>query len=212
VRKFSTLKPRLLALAWSVFGLFFVFIVVIEMNDTGWEQPQKKQESTAQFEIHKVVKPKPKPRPRLKPKPKKARPHRSTPSPNLGSKLSGMDTGLEAFSTGDLVSDDKLLGNVGDDMVMTDDTVDQPPKPARRTPIEYPKKARKLGVTGYVLMNLLVNKQGHVEKVKVLESSPEGVFDDVAVAAVKTWTFKPAMYKGKAVNVWAKQKIRFDLN
>lgn len=208
----ANLKPKLLALLWSIFGLFFVFIVVIEMNNEGWKQPQKKKETTAQFDIQKVSKPKPKPRPKPKPKPKKAKPKRATPTPNLSSQLSGLDTGLEAFQSGDLIGDDALLGNVGKDMVMTDDTVDQAPQPARRSPIEYPKKARKLGVTGYVLMNLLINKQGRVEKVKVLESEPAGTFDDVAVAAVRTWEFKPAQYQGNAVKVWAKQKIRFDLN
>jgi protein TonB len=212
VRGQSTLKPKILAFLWSIFGLVFVFIVVIEMNNEGWKQPEKKKESTAQFEIQKVSKPKPKPRPKPKPKPKKAKPKRATPTPNLSSQLSGLDTGLEAFQSEDFIDDNALLGDVGKDMVMTDDTVDQAPQPARRSPIEYPKKARKLGITGYVLMNLLINKQGRVEKVKVLESDPAGTFDDVAIAAVKTWEFKPAQYQGKAVKVWAKQKIRFDLN
>ena len=211
MQKASSLKLKLLALLWSVFGLFFVFIVVIEMNSEGWKEPPKKKESTAQFEIQKVVKPKPRPRPKSKPKPKPKH-RKAAPTPNLSSQLSGLDTGLEAFQSEDLLSDDALLGDVGKDMVMTDDTVDQPPQPARRSPIEYPKKARKQGITGYVLMNLLINKQGRVEKVKVLESDPAGTFDDVAVAAVRSWEFKPAQYQGKPVKVWAKQKIRFDLN
>ena len=212
MRKNPSLKNRLLAAVWSVFGLTFVFIVVIEMNKEGWKEPPKKKETTAQFDIQNVAKPKPKPRPKPKPKPQKAKPKKAAPMPNLSSQLSGIDTGLAAFQSGDLISDDALLGDVGKDMVMTDDTVDQAPKPSRRTPIDYPAKARKLGITGYVLMNLLVNKQGRVEKVKVLESEPAGTFDDVAVSAVRTWEFQPAEYQGKAVKVWAKQKIRFDLN
>ena len=39
-----------------------------------------------------------------------------------------------------------------------------------------------------------------------------GVFDDIAVASVKRWKFKPAEYQGKPVKIWAKQKIRFELN
>jgi len=212
VRNATPMRKRVLALLWSVFGLIFVFVVVIKMNKEGWTEPPKKKEATAQFDIEKVAKPKPKPEPKPKPKPKKAKPKRAAPTPNLNSQLSGLDTGLEAFRADDLLSDDKLLGDVGKDMVMTDDTVDQAPQPSRRTPIEYPQKARRMGVTGYVLMNLLINKQGHVEKVKVLESKPAGVFDEVAVGAVKSWEFKPAEYQGQAVKVWAKQKIRFDLN
>lgn len=182
------------------------------MNESGGIVATKKKKSDANFEIKKVVKQKPKPKPKPKPKRKKAKPRKAAPSPNLSSSLSGIDTGLEAFESGDLVSDDSLLGDVGKDLVMTDDTVDVAPQPAVRGAIEYPKKARKLGVTGYVIMNLLINKNGRVEKVKVLESEPAGTFDDVAMAAVKAWEFKPAQYQGSAVKVWAKQKIRFDLN
>jgi protein TonB len=45
----------------------------------------------------------------------------------------------------------------------------------------------------------------------VLEASPPGVFDDVAVAGVQTWRFEPAQYRGEAVRVWATQRVRFDL-
>jgi len=69
---------------------------------------------------------------------------------------------------------------------MSEDSVDVAPSPSERSAMEYPKKARKMGVSGYVLMNLLINKNGNVEKVKVLESQPAEVFDDVAVAGVKT--------------------------
>jgi len=129
------------------------------------------------------------------------------------SQLSGIDTGLEQFKADDIISEDSLIGDVDkSNMVMTDDTVDSPPKPVERTPIEYPKKARRKGITGYVVLNLLLDQTGRVQKVKVLESKPAGVFDDVAIASVKSWKFKPAEYQGKPVKVWAKQKIRFELN
>jgi protein TonB len=46
----------------------------------------------------------------------------------------------------------------------------------------------------------------------VVESYPEGVFDDVAVQGVSQWQFEPASYQGKAVRSWAKQRVRFDLS
>ena len=45
----------------------------------------------------------------------------------------------------------------------------------------------------------------------MLETSPPGVFDDVAAQGVQGWKFEPASYKGEAVRVWATQKVRFDL-
>ena len=104
-----------------------------------------------------------------------------------------------------------LIAVVGEDVVMTGESVDVAPKPTQRSAMEYPKAARKNGITGFVLMNLLIDKSGQVEKVKVLQSEPAGVFDEVAETGVRSWTFTPAQYKGQPVKVWAKQKIRFDL-
>jgi len=60
--------------------------------------------------------------------------------------------------------------------------------------------------------NLDTNEEETYTICGVLESEPEGLFDDVAVMAIKEWHFHPAQYQGQAVKVWAKQKIRFDLN
>ena len=106
---------------------------------------------------------------------------------------------------------DDLLGDMSD-VVMTGDTVDDPPRPTQQTPVEYPRDAKSKGITGYVTLNLLISTQGNVERVKLLESYPQGVFDEAATSTVGSWKFNPAMYQGKPVKVWAKQKIRFDLN
>ena len=95
---------------------------------------------------------------------------------------------------------------------MTGESVDVKPKPTQRSAMEYPKAARKSGVTGYVLMNLLISKDGSVELAKVIASSPAGVFDQAALRGVRSWRFAPAKYKGNPVKVWAKQKVRFDFN
>ena len=202
---------HLKAVFWMIFGLFFVFGLVIYMNAKGGISEPKVKKQSMKFSAKKVVKPKPKPKPKPKKKPERAKPKRTAPSPTLDSSLSGIDTGLDAFMSEDMNMDDALLGDVGKNMVMSEDSVDVAPQPSERSAMEYPKKARKMGVSGYVVMNLLINKQGGVEKVKVLESQPANIFDDVAVTGVKTWRFKPAQYKGEAVKVWAKQKVRFDL-
>jgi len=78
--------------------------------------------------------------------------------------------------------------------------------------MEYPDDAMKKRIKGYVIVNLLIAADGSVEAAQVLESSPSGVFDAVAVNGVRNWRFIPAKYKGNPVKVWAKQKIRFDFN
>ena len=207
----NSFKKHLKASIWMFFGIFFVFSTVILMNDDNGLLDQKKKTDSAEFSVAKVIKPKPKPKPKPKKKPKASKTKRVSPAPTLNSNLNGIDTGLDAFMSSDMDMDDALLGDVDKNVVMSEDSVDVAPKPTQRSAMTYPKKARKSGITGYVLMNLLVDKEGRVERVKILESEPDGVFDEVAQSSVEGWIFKPAQYKGQAVKVWAKQKIRFDL-
>lgn len=153
-----------------------------------------------------VQQPKPKPKPRRQP--------RTPPPPlaGLGANLSGIDFGLPGFDMSDLDAlDSELLGGA-DGMVMTDDTVDDPPRATFQAPMAYPSRAKAKGVTGYVVLSLLIGITGEIEQIEVIESYPEGVFDDVAVQGVSQWRFNPANYQGKAVRAWAKQRVRFDLS
>jgi len=153
-----------------------------------------------------VQKPKPKPRPK--------RSRRAPPNPLVGleTSLSGVDMGLPGFSADDLGGlEGDLLGD-GSGLVMTDDTVDQPPRAAYQAPVTYPPRARASGVEGYVVFSLLIGITGEIEQVKVVESYPEGIFDESATQGINQWKFEPAMYQGQAVRAWAKQRIRFDLS
>lgn len=207
----KNVKNHLKASVWMVFGLFFVFGTVIIMNKDSNIDASSSKSSSAAFEIQKIPKQEPKPKPKPKPKQEPKKAQRAAPAPSLSSSLNGLDTGLESFMTSDFSQEESLLGDVDKNVVMSEESVDEAPKPLQRAAMEYPKQAKKMRLSGYVLMNLLINKEGEVEKVKVLESEPAGIFDDVATQGVKSWKFKPASYKGEAVKVWAKQKIRFDL-
>ena len=137
----------------------------------------------------------------------------SAPAPLVGldAGLSGLNFGLPQFDASELGQGNDLLGE-GGDVVMTDDTVDVAPRPLLQTPMTYPPRARAQGVTGYVVLSLLIGPTGQVERVRVLEAQPAGVFDDVAVAGVQGWRFEPATYRGENVRVWATQRVRFDLS
>lgn len=207
----KNIKNHLKASVWMVFGLFFVFSTVILMNnDSDLDTTAIKKDSSS-FEIEKIVKQKPKPKPKPKPKQEPTKTKKAAPTPSLSSSLSGIDTGLESFIASDMTDESTLLGEVDKNLIMSEESVDVAPKPTKRTAMEYPKNARKMRISGYVLMNLLINKEGDIENIKILESEPAGIFDDAALEGVKSWKFKPASYKGEAVKVWAKQKIRFDL-
>jgi protein TonB len=150
-------------------------------------------------------------KPRPKPRPRKTRRAPPNPLAGLDTRLSGVDMGLPGFSADDLAGlEGDLLGGASS-MVMTDDTVDQAPRAAYQAPMVYPPRARARGIEGYVIFSLLIGITGEIEQIKVVESYPEGLFDDAATQGINQWQFEPAMYQGQAVRAWARQRIRFDL-
>ena len=74
----------------------------------------------------------------------------------------------------------------------------------------YPEKARKERIEGKVTLKLLVNVDGSVRDVNVLEG-PE-IFHQAAIDATLQWRFKPAEHNGKVVPVWVVTPIEFSLD
>lgn len=209
----SPLRHRLIGLALSILGTVAVFGTVLVINRAAINQrpPETLRESVVSFERRERP---PEPQTVRPPEPPRRppRPAPAAPPALLGVGLSGIDFGLPAFSAEDLGAlGGNLLGEASD-VVMTDDTVDVPPRPVRQTPMQYPPRARAMGVRGYVVLSLLISPTGEVEQVRVLESEPPGVFDDTASQGVMGWRFEPASYRGENVRVWARQRVRFDLS
>ena len=84
--------------------------------------------------------------------------------------------------------------------------------PLSRQPPEYPYKAARRGIEGWVRVAFDVTATGTVENVEVIESEPPGVFDIAATRAVSRWRFKPRMVNGEAVAGKASQVVEFELN
>ena len=88
-------------------------------------------------------------------------------------------------------------------------------KEARATQVTnpvYPQSARARGIEGFVVLELSISERGLISEVRVLQSKPEGVFDQVAIDAVKKWTFTPAIKDGSTVLSRIKQKVNFELD
>ncbi|HEY3858442.1 MAG TPA: TonB family protein [Gammaproteobacteria bacterium] len=58
----------------------------------------------------------------------------------------------------------------------------------------YPQSGK--GQTGYVVLEFQVNVDGSTSDVQVVESSPQGLFDDVAMHAVHQWIYSPYTLDG----------------
>ncbi|MDP2097811.1 MAG: energy transducer TonB [Methylobacter sp.] len=192
-------------------GPVVVFGIVLLMNRFLNEFDKTPQQAPSEMQVVKQEKPKPEKKaekPKPKPRPRPSRP--APPVSGLDSSLSGIDMSLLGFGNDMAGIDDSLLGKT-ETSVMTEDSVDTPPQPKSRGRFIYPASAKKRGVQGFVLLSLLIDVDGSVDKVQVLESSPAGVFDDAAMVGIKSWRFSPAQYQGAPVKVWAKQNIRFSL-
>jgi TonB family protein len=76
----------------------------------------------------------------------------------------------------------------------------QPPRRiAGRLP-EYPEAARRLGLSGSVLIEMIVTERGEPEDIRVLESAG-AILDETVVSAVPSWRFEPAVRGGVKVRV-----------
>lgn len=88
----------------------------------------------------------------------------------------------------------------------------KPAKIITKNEPDYPSRARKRGIEGYVTVEFLVDRNGHVGHIKILQEKPAGIFNQVAIEAVKKWHFQPAFKSGQTVPETVTQTIYFQLN
>jgi TonB family protein len=75
--------------------------------------------------------------------------------------------------------------------------------------LEYPIDALRRSIEGWVDVSFVVTPQGGVSALKVLDSSPQGVFEAAASKAVSQLRYKPMIQGGKAVAVGTRLRISF---
>jgi TonB family protein len=73
----------------------------------------------------------------------------------------------------------------------------------------YPSIAREAGVSGTVIIQALVGRDGLVKDTRVVRSIP--MLDAAATASVRQWVFKPAQARGQPVAVWVAAPVKFTL-
>ena len=179
-------------------GTLLVFSLVLSLNNSPTRPKDNNKQASTTFEVKSI--PKKKPPKKKRQKKKKKINHDPPPTPILGSDLSGLSFGLDNLS---LSVDGDSMSLVGDttNVVMTAESVDEPPLPVHRVAPKYPEKARKKGITGNVTISLLVSNTGAVKDTRIVNSQPAGVFEESAINAVRQWRFQPAIYKGAPVAI-----------
>ncbi len=87
--------------------------------------------------------------------------------------------------------------------------VEQKPRVIKRVTPVYPELAQKVGAEGLVVVKVLINTKGEVEKVKVIKSNP--LLDEAALTAVRQFKFQPGKQRDRYVKVWMSIPFRFKL-
>ena len=85
-----------------------------------------------------------------------------------------------------------------------------PPSLLREVKPDYTEEARRRGVSGEVVMEIVVRRDGSVGDVRVLQGLGYGL-DGRAVAAVRQWRFAPARLRGTPVDVAVEVAMEFKL-
>jgi TonB family protein len=73
----------------------------------------------------------------------------------------------------------------------------------------YPREARKNHSQGDVILQVIIDDQGNVLKLKPLQGEP--VLADAAIDAVKQWKFRPYLLNGEPMKVEAQITIGFHM-
>jgi protein TonB len=210
-----TAHRRIAALAAMIAGTAGVFTLLYFMNAVTGSPAEEPPKQAVDFGT-----PPPPPKKEPPPPPPRRAPRKlahtapAAPMPNLTTALSGLRFDLPGFEASESLGQGELVATTDADkkLVMTEESVDSLPRPVSRKPPAYPARARQRGVQGHVTLKIKVSEDGAVEQVRVVDADPKGVFEQVAIAAVRQWTFEPARYKGSPVAVAVSQKIPFRLN
>ena len=76
-------------------------------------------------------------------------------------------------------------------------------------PPAYPPEALKQGLSGKVVLKILVTKQGRVDDVRII--SPPSEFDQAAIDAARQWTFVPGRDDGgRPLEGWVEVPVMFE--
>lgn len=204
---------KIIAVLIMLAGSGIVFTGTVVMNRVTAEEEEKETLTAVNF----TVQPAPKKQEQRERPPERREIRRSNrpalaPIPSLGSNLSGIAVEMPGYEPDTLDSvSESLLGDIDDDIVMTEESVDTPPV-VQRSPLTYPERAKQRQIEGKVVVSILIGSDGTVKKMKILEAAPPGVFEEAVRQSVPSWAFTPAKYQDRNVPIWATVTVPFKLN
>ena len=141
--------------------------------------------------------PRPEPKPRPEPTPQPEPAPQPTPAPSVATNATSNTGSASAAGAGAAAPASNEPVDVGTSARAT-----------RKVPPEYPRRAQRRGLEGYVVMQFIIRADGSVDRgsIQVLEASPRRVFEDAARQAIAGWRFEAASGLRRA-----RQRLEFQL-
>ena len=84
--------------------------------------------------------------------------------------------------------------------------------PLVRIPPQYPMRAARRNIEGWVKVEFTITESGTVKDAVVVESQPSDIFDQAALRAISKWKFKAKIIDGEAFEQRAIQVLQFKLS
>ncbi len=103
------------------------------------------------------------------------------------------------------------MGSVDASLLFRASTVDERPERLSGPPLRYPVLLRRAGISGFVLVEFVIDTTGRVEpsSIRIVKSS-HAAFEGPARDAIRKSLFRPGRVRGMAVRVLAQQQIDFN--
>lgn len=183
----------------------------------------KMEKKSVRFEVYENIKVVPKTLNLEPPKPEAVKP---PPTPVETRQVFGVTRKSLTTTQADPATAEIKTGNTiakeMDDLKLNPDDADSLPIPAdeflvtsmpvliSEVRISYPDEAKKAGIEGPVVMDLLIDEQGVVRQVALLKGPGFGL-NEAALTAIKNFQFRPAKIKDQSVAVKIRYTYRFIL-
>ena len=141
------------------------------------------------------------PKPKKPPMPPAQSAQQNTPMKQIAVRLPNITPDL-SLANKSLLGDAQVGMGFGDGDVI----------PLVRMPAQYPTKAKRRNIEGFVTARLEVNVEGTVDTVEIIEAKPRGVFERSAIRALYKYKFKPQIIDGKPQPQTVTQTLEYTLD
>lgn len=89
--------------------------------------------------------------------------------------------------------------------------LDSIPVPTYKMAPQYPYRAKRLNISGHVKVRFLVDREGNVKNIEIVEAEPPGIFEKSVMKALASWKYSPGELTGEKVDTIVSTTIVFNL-